>query len=143
MPNYWYILEKINENGENDQYLQAIINVKCEGADAVCMMLWNMLLEYERTQRFVKLFENFNVNKWDDIVSIYYYLPLQYKSFANNLLGLKDSMASMYEMTQKYRIYDVRRAPDCNQCALNISHLYCNEGCEKGNVENFLNELVL
>lgn len=133
MSNYWYTLKNTDSRKrkrEPETYLLRGIN---SISDVIPTVL-HSLLSQKREDRLNKLLALSDTDNNDITVdNIRDRLPTQYQQYADDLDKLKQEMASLYEISQMYKITDVKLAPSCIGCIYDCpgqrDHMECPSGC--------------
>lgn len=139
MPNYYVTLDVVGKKRKRVSICSIddeIEGTEDETNDEVCDEFTAQLLDYKRTKRFKRVFENFegDYNKEEDVSKHLHEKGYIYLStWSDNLSMLKQQMCSIYELYKKYTIEDVEKLPDCIGCAYSsdnaLLHLNCDNGC--------------
>lgn len=135
MPYYYYRLKKQSKRPREDE--REIIYA--ESIDDVVPKVLDQLLRQIRAERLSRLRDQNKYLKGQNcfdprfLINCRKHLPSQYIQYCNNISELNSSMASMYEISKVYTIYDIELAPKCIGCRYNWmgqrDHMQCPDGC--------------
>jgi hypothetical protein len=127
MSNYWYTLTKKDKDFERRNVISSVASV-----EEIPNKVYQNLLEDKRIHLIDKLLINYHGSK-RDIEALRFYLPSQYKEYADDLDRLGKQMVSLYEISEKYSISDIELAPNCYGCLYDLpgqkDHMECPTGC--------------
>ena len=132
MSNYWYTLTNRHSTKQKCHSGQRIVT-GITSEDNVISTVLNRLLDTEREERLDRLLSGFDKDKVINVNGLRECLPVQYKQYADDLCKLKESMCSLYEISQMYKVSDIEIAPNCIGCLYDCNgqrdHMECPTGC--------------
>lgn len=145
MPNYRYLLSK--RQGSKTKHI-ITIDGPIRSEDSVIRHIFVDLLQDLRYHRFSKLFNSFkgNYSNLEDVREYLRDYP-QFSPYANNLELLRRELASLYEVSKMYEVFQIEVVADCLGCVNNemnqLAHMDCNTGClHDSSICGCLNELT-
>ena len=131
MSNYRYTIIKQRNKRRKCISNSFVIELVQEGADVRSAIL-QQLLANKRDKRLKKLINGYNGDT-NDLKSFRSYLPEEYRNYAHDLNFLSEQLASLYDITDKYRITDIISISQCRGCVWERmgqkDHMECNTGC--------------
>lgn len=118
MPNYYYTL--VDRHSGKCHSQSAAIHIIYDVEGDPLPEIFALLLKHTRSLRYKELISRKE-------------LPPQYKPYMHEKQLLKGQLASLYELSERYEVKDIKLAPSCYGCIFERpgqrDHMECNTGC--------------